>query len=199
MRKITVKPRDLEGMVEQSHIPGKNLAKRFADYILPFLDKYDYAGQAKELLKEREILELNVNEAQVVQYLKESEHDYRWLRRAGKLADTTDRATSFLGMLIEATGLASLIGAPGSFVANLGEEFGELLLKVPFMSLLYFDKNNRYRLSGLVGREAATFALPVLGDIYDIFTNIYMKTAQEVIRENAKQRLIAEHGRIIIT
>ena len=186
----------LEETVRQAYIPSKrSFGRAVIDWALPFFEEYDYSGEARELLKDKEIKKYGFSEEQVADYLIQSEHDYKWLVRFAQLADTADKGTSFLGMLAEASGIASVIGTPGAFAANGVEDAIEVaIFKSPFLAYLkFFDRKNSYRVNGLLQKELATMVVPIAGELYDIFRNLYVSTAHEIIREDAKAKLIADY------
>lgn len=159
-------------------------------YFIPLLSKFDINKETRWLA--RNLRTANVTE--VRRCLEESHNKYRNLVFLGQIADTADRFTSVIGGTIET--IASFFGVVPGFIANAGEEVIELLIKAPFLAYLTKD-NHRDKVYGLMAREVATVALPVVGDVYDVLTNKYVSTAYDVIREDARNRLAQSLEKIV--
>lgn len=183
----------LEGMVKpKARFRRVNALRKVIDYFLPFMDKYDALGEAESLLKDPDVSKTGIEVQTVARYLDSANRNmYRGLMRTAKFADTADRLTSTVGAVAEAVGLGFGI-APG-FLANGGEEAIEMFAKAPALIQLYMSKYGRDLIPKILAVEAATFAAPVLGDVADIATNLYVGAAYRVIREDTKDRILEEH------
>ena len=168
------------------YVAGK--AREVLDYAIPAIAKYDAEKEAEVLARDEAVQNTGMSKAQITGYVKRSYEDNKYLMGAAKLADTSDRVTSTIGLVLEAAGLAT--GGVGSFLANGGEEAIEMVLKIPALALARKDKQRFY---SLLGREIGTSLIPIVGDVYDIATNIYMTAAKDIIRDEAKQKMLAEH------
>ena len=58
----------------------KSTARRFFDYIFPFLDRYDARREAEMLSKDERVAELGVAVDTLIPYLKNAEREKKWLR-----------------------------------------------------------------------------------------------------------------------
>ncbi len=166
----------------------KGIARRVVEYMIPFLDEPDYRGMAESLLNDPKVMKTGIHLNEALGYVQESYNSNKWLRRAGMLADTADRATSLVGMILESAGIAAGI-APG-FGINAGEEAAEIVFKLPFLSYVMANKDHRQKAKGLLRKELITALVPAAGDVYDIAVNTYMGTAYDIIREDARQRVL---------
>ncbi len=161
-----------------------------ASYILPFIDEYDTRSEAERLM-ELPVISARHDIATVQAALEVSKEKYRRLVTAAKVADTTDRFTSLTGAIVETIG--TIAGAGPGFMANGLEEGIELMFKAPMIYLLNKDPSTKGHITGLLLREAGTAMVPVAGDLYDMATNRFLKTAYEVIRDDAKMELLKDH------
>jgi hypothetical protein len=164
--------------------------KGFADRFLPD-PEYDIKTEAEKLIKYKDLKEYNITKEAAYKYLDQAYEANKGLLRYAKIADKTDRITSKIGVLVE--GIGALFGGVGAIPANAIEEGIEMGFKAPFLAKLYKRPEHRKKLYGILGREAATFAVPVLGDLYDIYTDLYIKTAKDVIRDDAKKMLLQQY------
>ncbi len=180
--------------------------------VAPVFAKYDVRGEAEQLMRDREIQGLlnspyakanGLNYDGVIRYLWQSREKYSGLWNSAKFADSADKVTSMAGATLEM--LAAILGAvltvptggtsnTAAFFANGSEEVLEMGCKAPFFFYAARNPASRQRIKGLLMREAATLAVPVFGDLYDAFTNIYVRTALDVIREDAKARLLEDYS-----
>ncbi|MBI2134216.1 hypothetical protein HYU11_06085 [Candidatus Woesearchaeota archaeon] len=173
----------------ESKIKAAGTARKAIGYLLPFLDKYDYTQEMKKLREDPEISVLGYNDQVIQNYLGKSLRKNRALYAAAKLADTSDKATSTIVAPVLET-LGTILGqAPGWLAGNTIEEGAEMALKMPFIAILAKRKEQRHYLKEIIAWEAASFT-PVLGDIYDAATNMYIRIAKQVIREDAKNMML---------
>lgn len=179
----------LEGRVS-GPLTRKAFTQKVYEYFLPFLDEPDYNGMTKSLLADAEISKLGLNAEEVLSYVVESYDANRWLRRSGMLADSVDRLTSIVSMGVEAAGTA--LGVAPGYMANISEETIEMIFKIPFLAILLSRKEDRHRANSLILAEAATYVLPGVGDLFDIVSNMYMKTAYQATEERARQRILQD-------
>jgi len=167
----------------------KGTIEKVVDYAFPFAHRYDTLGEARKLFDDLEVRAQGITMDQAIEYIEDSHDEYRSLLGWGKFADTADRVTSIGGAVIEGVGL--FFGAAPGFIANGIEEGAEYVAKAPFLITLA-RKGEWKRVGKLSAIEGGTALVPVLGDAYDIFTNRYVKEAYEVIREKAKDNILAE-------
>jgi len=159
-------------------------------YVLPFLEKYDPEKQAEILLADFEVANIGITKNEAATYLSDSYQKHKRLFAYAKLADTADRLTSLAGLFVETAGL--YLGIVPGFMANLNEELVEMIFKVPFITSITINPAARHKFLPVLAKEAATFGLPVAGDLYDASTNLYMRTANDIIMNNAKQNILSE-------
>ncbi|MFH1276460.1 MAG: hypothetical protein ABIH82_05095 [Candidatus Woesearchaeota archaeon] len=178
----------LEWIVEKGIATGKVLLKT----ALPFLQEYDALSEADKLLKDKEIQRCSITREEIADYLTIAKEEYKVAMGLSKVADTSDRWISVAGAIMESAGMSAGI-APG-FIMNLVEEAGELVFKLPILGYLAFNPEHRGRATGLVIREAATAGLPILGDIYDAGTNRYINTVKEIIRAEARSKILSANS-----
>ncbi len=182
---------NLESKLQGLQSVGMQLAtkaRKAVDYILPFLDEYDAVGEAKSLLNDNDVRYMGLDVSEVKMYLTDSKVKYNVLFNLAKLADTFDRITSSVGIVAKTAALPGIISA---IIAHVGEESIEFAAKLPFFLYLAHHKEHRHRIPGLLFRELGTSVIPVVGDAYDIITNLYMRTAYDIIRDDAKQNILS--------
>ncbi|MBW3015807.1 hypothetical protein KY330_05260 [Candidatus Woesearchaeota archaeon] len=175
----------LEQIVQKSK---KGFIGKSLGYLFPVFDTYDSVGETEKLLDDPEVKATGIDEKKAYECVLKAHDEYQNLLTAAKLADTADRITSIIGAGIEGF-LSFFGGAPGMFT-NIIEEGVEMTAKAPFMLMSLFDSHLRYKVPGLLAREAATFCVPTGGDVYDAVTNLYMRTAKEAIKEYAKEKML---------
>ncbi|MBI2574289.1 hypothetical protein HYV82_00190 [Candidatus Woesearchaeota archaeon] len=170
--------------------------RKLSDAVVPLFAKYDLAGEADKLMNDSEVQSAGAEYDAVIRQLWRSKEKYRGLWNSAKVADSTDKVTSSLGAVIEtAAAVAGLpVGGATSWLANGGEEMLEMAFKLPFLFYAAKDTAARSRIKGLLAREAATFAAPVIGDIYDL-RNLYIRTTLDLIREDAKAQLLKSYSK----
>ncbi len=89
---------------------------------------------------------------------------------------------------------AGALPAGGS--ANIVEESVEMLLKAPFLVYLMRNKDRRNHVTGILAKEALTYLpVPLAGDVYDALSNLYIGTANKIIREDAKAMILRDYSR----
>lgn len=152
--------------------------------------KFNPDEEAKKLINQ--YLELEIKRQQyglnsITDYVTNSYKSNKWLSYMGRTADIADKITSVPGLVTTVLGLGNFV-IPG-IAAHLGEEAVECALKLPFYAQLLKKKYFNYAFI-LTTIEVGTIALPVIGDLVDIGTNIYVKTANSIIRGEAKTKLL---------
>lgn len=155
--------------------------EKIANYLIPCSYKYNIEEEAKILEKETD-KPFKICKRAIVRSYDENKSFLTY----AKLADTSDKVTSLVGLGVES--ISSLFGVTG-FLTNIGEESLEMIFKIPFLAKAYVENDTRSDAYGLMIREAITFGVPIGGDLYDIATNIYMTKAKEIIRERVKREL----------
>ncbi|MFC1648598.1 hypothetical protein ACFL1B_04015 [Nanoarchaeota archaeon] len=168
----------------------KSSTRKTIDYLLPLVHKYDAIGESKLLRRDREVMATGIGLDQIAEYTTASKQKHGFLLTMGRVADTADRFLSLGGMVFEM--LMTMSGVAPAFIANVMEETYEMTPK--FFFLGYLAKEREWgEFWRLVGIEAATFGVPVAGDVYDAGVNRYIQSANTIIRENAKQNILADH------
>ncbi|MBW2967531.1 hypothetical protein KY362_03520 [Candidatus Woesearchaeota archaeon] len=158
-------------------------------WIIPIIMPYNYRWEANRLMEDPEIRDSDLDVEDVIDSVRMSKARYNTALVLAKWSDVVDRASSIIGLLLEAGTAVETFGI-GSVIANIPEEAVELLLKIPFLSYVYKKfPEHRGKVYQLAGVEAATF-IPALGDIYDMLTNMYVHTVHDFIRDDAKARLL---------
>ena len=160
--------------------------KKALGYVIPFLGKYDPIHEAAILYHDKEIRKLDITPTEISDCLQDTYKENKRLMTYAKLADSTDKITSLLGGAAKIAGIQ--FGFLPGIIVHLGEEGLEMLGKAPF---LYSVKNDNKKFWGLLTKEALTASVPVLGDLYDFFSNTYVTTTKVIIREKAKEKLIS--------
>jgi len=178
---------DLERIVGSKGLQKVSAARNAVGYLLPFLDRYDAMGEAEQALKELKEIDpraaAGIQQGELAALLNELyETKYKGMMYASRFADTADRLTSLVGGIAEAFGV--LAGGLPGVAASIGEDTVEMILKIPAYAFLAANPNGRRKIPQLIGIEALTYT-PVIGDIYDSLTNLYIRTTKELIREEA--------------
>lgn len=166
------------------HIGG---VRKVINAVMPFMETYDFETNAMALSAEQ-----NIVYGQALGYLLDSYRQNKWLYRSAKVADTADKVTSILSAPIEALG--TMAGFAPGWLSSGVEEVIEGAFKLPFFAIVAKNPGERHRLSTLIPIEIATI-VPVAGDLYDALSNIYMKTASEIIYNDARSMAISQARR----
>jgi hypothetical protein len=171
--------------------PKQGVAADVVRYAVPFLIEYDAVREAEKLLKsDVDVANTGISVEEAARYLAASHAKYARLFTYGKVADSADRLTSLVGMVVESVGV--FFGVAPGFAGNIVEETVEMAAKVPFIYEAYKDPNTRSKLPLLLTLETLTFGVPVGGDVFDAVANMYVHTAYQVIREDAVGKILAD-------
>ncbi|MFC1755380.1 hypothetical protein ACFL96_18650 [Thermoproteota archaeon] len=169
---------------------GKSGIRKKIDWLAPVFAKYDAYSEADILMQDESVKDTGITKQQAVDYLKQSYDSHKGLYRTCGFADTADKATSAIGIICTASGIG--IGF------DIVEDTIELGLKAPALGYIVKEaiKNKDMALVGelskLLGTEGLT-AIPIIGDVYDIAVNRYVRAAHEIIRNDAKNKILEKH------
>ena len=153
----------------------------FSEYVFPMIEEFDLEKEVTRLASR--VRWATVNELE--RALAESYEEYRPVFQKAKRADTVDRAVSVVCLWAESYGY--LAGFFPGLAVNVLEELVELYFKAP----VYWSVLKRGEIANAVilgGKEAFSF-LPLVGDYFDLSTNIYVHEMYRVIRDDAVRRI----------
>ncbi len=188
------------GLEDKIKQPG--LARRALGRIMPITAEYNYRAEVKRLQEDPEIARLHIKDEEIKSYLETSLGENKSLYTSAKIADSADKITSTLGVGVKyaATAVGAVLGAGiGAPIAYYGmqyaEEIAEMAIKMPFIIQLIQRRDFKH-LEKLMMHEAPGWVpVPIindLGNIIDIVADSYVGTAHEIIREDAKTRILED-------